>query len=308
MAEILKLTCPDCGKILDIPADLSEFSCLYCGARCHTAALLEKVRKVPENIPERLEALRPRLLKSVTAYPDYYKKLGKKDFFRAFETYENENRELLRELDLLSSGAPQGLEQSVRELCKTLTADLEEHMAQDKRWKNKSRRSDVIFECKVVMAIFLTPTVRKMRLNCAESFRTELHKAWMERFPKEEWTPGDYEVIESGYKKRKWCYITTATCRSEGKPDDCPELAAFRAFRDGWLTEQGCQGLIDEYYEKAPGIVACIDLCDEPASCYEEIRSDWLAPCYAALKDGRMEECKNIYINMVRALEKRYYN
>ncbi len=308
MAEIIKLTCPDCGRILDIPADLVEFSCLYCGARCNTAVLLEEAKKIPAERLERLEALRPRLAAAVTGYPDYYKKLGKKDFFHAFERYENENRELFQELDFLVSTEPLGLEERIKPLCGQLVEDISAHMEKDKRWKPKKENSSVIFEYKVVMAIFLCPCIKKMGLSCAESFCTQLHKSWMKRFPKEVWTPGVYEVIEQGYKKRKWCYITTATCRMEGKPDDCPELTAFRAFRDGWLTEQGGRALIDEYYEKAPGIVTCIELCDEPAARYGEIRSAWLAPCYGALQDGRMEDCKNIYISMVRSLEERYSN
>ena len=39
MAEMIHLTCPECGNALEIPAALEEFSCMYCGKRARTAAV-----------------------------------------------------------------------------------------------------------------------------------------------------------------------------------------------------------------------------------------------------------------------------
>lgn len=306
MADMLKITCPNCQRTLDIPEELTEFSCLYCGGRFETTKVLHPTIETPSDFEERFRTLLQRMPKTVTRYPDYYKRLSKKDFFHSFEVYENENRALLREMDGLLSLHPEGKEAAVGILCGRLMDALTLHMEGDKRWGRSTKRSEIIFEVKVVLAIFLTPTVRKLKLSTAELFRTELHRHWMERYPKEKWEPGDYEVMASGFKRTKWCYITTATCLAQGKPDDCAELCAFRSFRDGWLTEQGGTDLIAEYYDMAPGIVACIDLCDEPALRYEEIRSRWLQPCYEALQKGDMEQCRDRYVDMVRSLQRRY--
>lgn len=308
MAEMINISCPDCGRELEIPADLEEFSCLYCGERSKVAELLAPAAEVPEDLEERIVQVETRLPGTVTRYTDYYKRLTKKEFFGAFDRYESDNAPLLRELDELVGFYPQGSDACVKRLCSALLDGVERFMEGDKRWKYKNRQSTVIFEIKVVLAIFLTPLAQKLKLSMAESFRKELHAQWKQRYPREEWTPGDYEIIAGGYRKRKWCYITTATCQNEGKSDDCAELTAFRAFRDGWLTEQGGEDLIAEYYDKAPAIVACIDLCDESGSRYEEIRRKWLTPCYEALRQGRMEDCKERYVAMVRALERRYLN
>ena len=308
MAEMIKLTCPNCGKVLDIPEELAEFSCLYCGTRSVVAELLKKKGETPENFAERFAQVLERLPGTVTRYPDHYKKLAKKDFFVTFESYESDNRQLLRELDALIAVHPEGEEMGVEKACTHLLDALEKYMQGDKRWRHKSKHSQIMFEIKVVLAIFLTPLVRKMKLTVAEPFRTRLHKEWMARFPKENWEPGDYEMLENGYRKRKLCYITTATCKNEGKGDDCAELTAFRAFRDGWLTEQGGEALIAEYYDKAPAIVSCIDLCDNASDRYEEIREKWLKPCYEALQQGDMEACREGYVAMVKVLENRYLN
>lgn len=311
MAEMITRVCPHCGKELQVPRELQEFSCLYCGQRitletASPVAAPEEDVLSAEEAQQQLEALRPRLLGSVTRYPEHCEKLAKKHFFTAFEGYENDNRGLMKEVDAYIRKHPQGREAAARLVCGKLVEDLEQHMTGDRRWRWKAQRGNVVFEVKVVLAIFLTPMVRKLKLETAELFRETLHKLWLEKFPKDVWYPGDYEVLEKGYKKRKLCYITTATCRYEGKADDCAELTAFRAFRDGWLTEQGDTALIEEYYDKAPGLVACLELCDEAEPGYRRIREDYLLPCYRALQQGDNEACRSRYIQMVKDLETKY--
>lgn len=299
MADTIKIECPNCRKALEIPQGLEEFSCMYCGERMKLAELLRPTEEQTE-----AEAyLREHLPETVTRYPNHFQKITKKEFPPAFEAYERENGDLVRYLD----AAAQPGSGAMPRICTEMLDGLERHMAADKRWETKMRRSQVLFETKVVLAIFLCPLVRKLKLESAEDFCAELHKQWMERYPKEVWYPGDYDTLVAGFKKRKWCFITTATCRHEGKPDDCAELTAFRTFRDGWLAErEGGQELIDLYYDIAPGIVACIDYCDAPEERYAEIRRGWLEPCYQALRENRPEDCRAIYTDMVRSLRERY--
>ena len=310
MAEMIKGNCPNCGKPLEIPAELEEFSCLYCGERSKITDLCEKKEIVPGEFEERREKLRERLPWAITGYPDSYKKFGKKDFFVAFEGYENTNRSTVDSIDPCVDACPDGEKAAVKILCGDLLDAVDEHMRKDPRWNRrvaaKAGQESVQFETKFTMAIFFTPLLRKRKLRCAEAFREELNRQWLERYPKQMWTPGDYDVIAGGFRKRKWCFITTATCEHEGKPDDCAELTAFRAFRDGWLTEHGGEALIEEYYDIAPGIVACIELCDDPKARYAEIRERWLGPCYRALQEDRPRDCRDRYVDMVRTLEQRY--
>ncbi|MBQ3357203.1 MAG: hypothetical protein IJG45_08875 [Oscillospiraceae bacterium] len=306
MEATIKGNCPNCGKPLEIPAELEEFSCLYCGARSKTADLRVKKDIVPGEFEKRREALRERLPKMVTRYLDFHKKITKKEFFLAFERYENENRATVDSIDPCVDACPDGEKAAVAALCKDLLDALDESMLADPRWGKVNGKNNVLFEVKVVLAIFFTPLLRKRGLRCAEDFRTELNRQWLERYPKQQWSPGDYEVMAGGFQKHKLCFITTATCAFEGKPDDCAELTAFRAFRDGWLTQHGGEDLVAAYYETAPGIVTCIELCDDPEARYAEIRTRWLEPCYRALQDGRMPDCRDRYVDMVRTLEKRY--
>lgn len=301
MSEFLSLTCPHCGRALRIPAELEEFSCLYCGTRSRVAAL--RASQGADVYAALRAELQTELPKAVTDYSDYHRQITRERFARAFAAYAQGNRERMNLLDRCVQARPAQRAESVKEICADFLDALEAYMQADPRWARK--RTDVMFEVKLVLAIFLTPLVRVMELPCAEDFRTELHRQWLERWPKELWQPGDYDAISAGFK-RKLCFITTATCRHEGKPDDCAELTAFRTFRDGWLAGHGGRAMIDRYYAVAPSVVLCIELCDDRDARYRELRERWLAPCYAALCEERYEDCRDTYVDMVRSLEARY--
>ena len=103
------------------------------------------------------------------------------------------------------------------------------------------------------------------------------------------------------------CFITTAVCRSFGKPDDCEELTAFRSFRDNWLALQpDGQRLINEYYVMAPEIVRKIDECADSAEIYRGIWYEYLEPCYELIQRGEYLACKRKYVEMVRQLQHRF--
>lgn len=301
MSEMIRGKCPHCGKKLEIPAELTEFSCLYCGERMTVSALYAP--KNADELSRELDYVRKNLLRAVTEYPDYYTKLSKRDFFPAFEAYESANAEVLQRLDDCARVQPDGGKALIEQVCGELLEDVRAFFDAE----SKRKRQETIFSVKVVLAVFLTPLARKLELETAELFRKELYRQWKVLFPKEEWTPGDYEVLAGGFRKRKWCFITTATCLHEGKPDDCAELTSFRSFRDGWLA--ACPdgaALIDEYYAVAPAVVACIDYCDAPEERYAEIRQRWLSPCYAALQEERFRDCRDLYVEMVQTLRERY--
>ena len=187
--------------------------------------------------------------------------------------------------------------------------DLEAAWQSDPKWKSKSGRTAVRDDDKVILAIFFVPALRKQALSVSEELSTRIHEKWMVRHPDSPFYLGDYESISGGFRKKflGLCFITTAVCQELGKPDDCEELTAFRAFRDGYLRSQpDGEALIREYYNIAPGIVTCINTCSDRHASYARIREEYLAPCYQDLLAGRNESCKARYVRMVRDLEREY--
>ena len=306
MAEMQKITCPHCGKELEIPADLEEFSCLYCGERIQRSELQKEKKELASSYEEEREYLRKNLAGTVTGYTSYYSKMSKKDFFTGSDTYESENKEVFLHLDPCAELCPRGPEACIKELCTEMLDQIEEYLKKEGRWERKNKQDNALFEIRVVLASYTTPLVRKCKQKNGEFFRKDLNRQWLERYPKHPWIPGDYDDLAGGYQRRKLCFITTATCRYDGKPDDCRELTAFRNFRDGWLMEHGGEKDIETYYEIAPSIVTMIDYCDSPEERYGEIRERWLKPCMKALDEDRPADCRSIYTDMVKTLQKRY--
>ena len=195
MADTIRGVCPQCGKKLEIPAELEEFSCLYCGARMRTEALRAKPME-----ERAVEALLAQLPGCITRYPDLHLRIGKKDFFPTFAQYEQDNAPLLQELDACCAGYPGGAEALAGHAAAVMLDGLAAHMEKDPRW-GKRTRDNVFFDTKVALAIFFTPLLRKLQLELAEPLRTQLQTQWLARWPKQLWRPGDYMYVDNYYVK-----------------------------------------------------------------------------------------------------------
>lgn len=298
--------CPQCGEQLKVPAKLAQFSCMYCGARL----ALEDLRRsaspcamAPEEAERALQHACAQLPECVRTFRGYQKKVTKTEFELAFSEVYEAAEPIFREMDAAFSslGGAQGkrLQNMVCEFIDSLEED----------WAKKRNANGARDDDKMVIAVFLVPAARKMGFGLSEPFCEALQKEWVRRYPKSPFYLGDYEALSNGFRKKAFglCFITTAVCEELGKPDDCEELTAFRAFRDGYL--KSCPdgaALIEEYYDIAPGIVSCIDLTTDRHETYRAIRESYLAPCYEDLQNGRFEACKARYTEMVRTLERRF--
>ena len=291
------VVCPECGAELQIPQQLTEYSCMYCGARLSDSV----PQPLDEASAEELGAVYAALISCVKDYPDYNQKITRDLYAPSFDTYRAGCAPVFERLN-----AAARTDEQIAAAADRLLDDLA--AAWDGE-KSKTARQRRMTDDKIIVAIFLVPMVRAMELPVSEPFCKALQEKWCARYPKDPFYLGTYDTIASGFRKKflGLCFITTAVCQSRGLPDDCAELTAFRAFRDGYL--RACPdgaALIDEYYNIAPGIVACIDICGDRDARYDAIRADYLDPCYRDLQAGKLEDCKNRYVRMVRALEQEY--
>lgn len=302
--EFITGKCSQCGEELRIPAHLESFSCMYCGARLTPADLVEELAPLPEGDVEQLmERVCRDLITCVSEHEGIQQDFRRSRFEEVYDQYEKDCRAIFDDLDLACRLAPDRKEALLQQAADAFLNDLEQ------RWdKKKGRRTLALESDKMIVAVFLVPMVGRLKLSSSDDFCQTLQKTWVARYPKYPFYVGTYEAIAEGFKKRfKFCFITTAVCQSEGKGDDCAELTAFRAFRDGYL--KACPDgadRIEEYYDIAPGIVTCINLCSDRAQRYEAIRETYLQPCYEDLLAGRNEACKDRYVRMVRDLEREY--
>ena len=103
------------------------------------------------------------------------------------------------------------------------------------------------------------------------------------------------------------CYITSAVCKSSGKPDDCYELTQLRKFRDEWLEKQpDGKRLIAQYYNDAPEIVNKINSMPDSDEIYAKISAVYIEPCLRYLENNEPDKCKELYVSMVNDLCRKY--
>lgn len=291
---------------LKVPASLAEFSCMYCGARLAQADLLTGAEAAPAAPDETaFSAALEGLSGCIRNYRGYHKRVTKTDYEPAFAEYEAGCHAMVRRLDAGVAGLPAPertakLRAAAERMLDDLGAD----------WAARKGSRFLFDEDKYVVALFFVPMVLRQELPSGREFADTLQAVWVERYPKSPFYVGDYETLAGGFRKKKFlglCFITTAVCEAEGKPDDCAELTAFRAFRDGYLKAQpDGEALIEEYYRIAPTIVMCIDVCGDRTERYAAIREQYLQPCYNALQAGDLAGCKTKYVRMVRDLEREY--
>lgn len=105
------------------------------------------------------------------------------------------------------------------------------------------------------------------------------------------------------FKPADNCFLTSAYVDYMGKPDDCAELTALRAFRDGYMmkTEEG-RALVEEYYRIAPEIVKEINASPERDEYYDYIASV-VEKCVVLIGQDRYAETLAEYRAMVLKLK-----
>lgn len=291
-----ELICKNCGKTIQVPEELEAFSCVYCGEKLNRTDYLVPVGE--SNEADCTFAM-DNLLRSIRKHPNYaVKNFNRKKYEGAYKAYKEECREVYEAMDRYVQANPRRRSELLEAFTDRFMADWAQ------MHEKKNARKD--FSDKLTLAFFEVPAILGLDLSVSEDYVQLMNEKFVAAYPKNTFLPGTYEEISSGFRRGKLCFITTAICEFEGKPDDCAELQAFRGFRDGWLTEHGDGALVEKYYEIAPAIVAAIDFCDDREARYAAIRKDYLDPCYAALRRGDHAACREGYVRMVRDLEREY--
>jgi len=330
--------CPKCNNPLSIPETLKTFSCMYCGAVLTQEELLSKesgrqehslepeLVKLYENKDPKVEDLIDEILEDdkynakaneiyarlhfneiLLEHQDAMKYFKRNEYAGYFEKYRMKCRPVLETVGRYADGAADRGEAFMRELAAGLVRGIAENVASDSSTRTKNGRALKESQLRMILAIFTIPMVQEQKLSCSDRLADLLVEEWCRMHPKEKITKGNFRDMESGFKKGKLCFITTAVCDSFGKPDDCYELQSFRAFRDEIMgnSETG-RALIHEYYDIAPGIVTCIDMQEDRKEIYRLIWERWLSHCLSDIEENRMESCRLRYEEMVRTLEKKY--
>ena len=172
---------------------------------------------------------------------------------------------------------------------------------------SKRKRELAAFDYNLNMVAYFLPLLGEMESEIKEEFIRDITETWNKQIPNAKIAFTSYENIKKRFRRSVFCYITTAVCRSLGRPDDCYELNTLRDYRDSYLlsTDEGRE-IVQEYYNIAPTIVKRIDKKAEADEIYENIWKTYLSPCITMIENGENEKCRDLYSSMVRKLEARY--
>lgn len=111
----------------------------------------------------------------------------------------------------------------------------------------------------------------------------------------------EHHVVDKG------CFITTATCMSLNKGDDCEELMAMRRYRDmSTVKNPLIAELVREYYRIAPVIVKRIDAQPKKAQIYQQLWDKYISKTYACIKREDYDNATKLYVSMVADLSEEY--
>ncbi len=194
-------------------------------------------------------------------------------------------------------------ELSAEPLADALAAHAHEKMEQASKRMQEMQAIDL----NLTMAVYFIPLIRYKKTSEGDALAEIFVKSW-NKLPVTPMTlqSSSYEDVNGGFKT-KLCYITTAVCQYQGKPDDCYELETLRGYRDSYLmkSEEG-RALVAEYYEIAPRLVMTMKMFPEEECLYQDIYRDYLVPCICFIENERYEDCKEMYMHMVLGLKERF--
>lgn len=288
---MLSAPCPKCGQGLQIPGDLQEFSCMYCGVRLTRDDLLQ------DGADALYACVAERIGGCVTNHRDALQYLQPKKYTPHYEAYKSSCGDFFKELNSLPAAFHE-------KLADALLDHIDQWVAENK--KPLQSADGLLDDVKFTLCLLFVPAAREEAPWQGTAFCTMLREKWLARHPKHIFQLTSFEDISQGFDRKKLCFITTAACTWQGKADDCAELTAFRTFRDGWLAAQpDGEALIEEYYRIAPGLVTAMNVT-QPDILYPALWAEHLKPCYDALLRGDHADCKRRYMHMVRTLSQKF--
>ena len=96
------------------------------------------------------------------------------------------------------------------------------------------------------------------------------------------------------------CFITTAICESENKPDNCAELTTLRKWRDEKLAKMdGGQDCIQHYYDIAPAICEKLKARKDSVIVFHTLKNAFLIPAIDSIEKGDDAAAFQTYVNMI---------
>lgn len=232
----------------------------------------------------------------------YLKSFKKDSYEEAFTRFGADYSQVLQML-VVHIADETTCEQNTKEICDLIIKAAGSFV---EAASSKSKKEETQMQLNMFMATYVLPTFMENHNDNCKQFAEELCNAWGKAFKNSNIKASDFQKIQTGFRS-KLCYITTAVCESLDKPVDCYELNLLKSYRDSYLMDSSDgEALIHEYYDIAPTIIKRINKEVNSKTTYKTIWNEYLKPCISFIEDGKNEECKQLYTDMVFQLRDQY--
>lgn len=332
--------CPKCGGELKVPETLANIICMYCGKSILKEDLVlplqeeESQYKSLENetwsLWENNDNLAVEKAKELLSlekqnYIANYvfamsqmdklvienRRLGlcfKASMYAAeMDNYKKSTRDVFVALETVYLLREEERNNIINEATQKFISGIIESIAQNPKLKSKGALNIELDNLRCIITLFTVPMIQEQALSSSKPLVESIHSKWNETYPKFCFKIGSFEELNSGFRKKGFCYITTAVCETLNKSDDCYELTMFRQFRDQYLIkEQGGRALVQKYYQMAPKIVEEINQNEDNSTIYAGVWETYLSSCLNKIEQGDNAGCKELYVEMVRDLNSKW--
>ncbi|MBR6486799.1 MAG: hypothetical protein IKT17_08940 [Lachnospiraceae bacterium] len=232
----------------------------------------------------------------------FMKQFNKDSYRDAFDSYREKYRELFDKIESEHQEADDK-ESYITGLAQSF---IDNAMKKYESIPKKGDREHFLIDFNPVLTVYMLPALNGNGSEGCSALAQSIVKLWNDAFKRYRLSIGTFEEIDAGFK-RKLCYITTAVCKSLGKPDDCYELKMLREYRDHYLLDKDMgRDIVEDYYNIAPTIVNRINRREDRNMIYSDIFKRYINPCIRLIEDGKEEECRKLYSDMVYSLEEKF--
>ncbi len=177
MSESMRiLTCPACGREIQVPTELESFSCVYCGAKHVLAELLTP--KVKADEADRTYA-EEHLMDCIRAFPKQYKQFTKKRYADSFREHCNAIEDTYAAMDRYICAQPAQREELLEAFVGCFLRQWEAFHRAEK--KSPGPRKNLEFQNKLTLAWYTVPAIMSMELSISSDYTKLLQKRFTEK-------------------------------------------------------------------------------------------------------------------------------
>lgn len=197
-SELATRICKNCGREIPVPAELSVFSCVYCGAKL---SLADYAAPACPADPADLALAEAHILDCVRDYPDAFKHFNRKQYEPFYQTYQEAVAPAFAAMDRWVCAHPEERQALLEGFAARFLDQWEDFHQNHPKARSKRAKEKLAFSNKLTLALFAVPAIRGLGLSISADFPRLLQERFREKYPENTFELATYEEIRSGFRK-----------------------------------------------------------------------------------------------------------